>query len=57
MNGYHCLCEHGYDGLNCERNIDECASEPCQNGGACMVSCMAFLLIQPLTDIETGRHA
>ena len=30
-----CLCVSGYDGDNCENNIDNCASNPCQNGGTC----------------------
>ena len=38
VNGFHCLCEHGYDGPTCERNIDECSSGPCHNGGTCTVS-------------------
>ena len=25
----------GYTGVNCETNIDECASQPCVNGGVC----------------------
>lgn len=29
------ICPAGYSGTNCEINIDECASVPCQNGGVC----------------------
>lgn len=25
-----------YTGLNCERSIDECLSNPCLNGGLCV---------------------
>ncbi len=24
-----------YDGKNCERNVDDCAQQPCLNGGTC----------------------
>lgn len=25
----------GYDGANCEIDVDECAEQPCENGGEC----------------------
>lgn len=31
-----CQCLPGYDGQNCEREINECRSHPCQNGGTCI---------------------
>ncbi|XP_078582053.1 cubilin-like isoform X2 [Branchiostoma floridae x Branchiostoma japonicum] len=34
-NGYRCNCDPGFTGTNCDQNIDECASNPCQNGGTC----------------------
>ncbi|XP_043217443.1 protein crumbs-like isoform X1 [Amphibalanus amphitrite] len=30
--GYLCLCVPGYTGADCETDIDDCASSPCQNG-------------------------
>jgi Notch-like protein len=32
---YHCTCQAGFSGGNCEVNIQECDSSPCQNGAAC----------------------
>uniref|UniRef100_A0A8C5HD89 Cubilin n=1 Tax=Gouania willdenowi TaxID=441366 RepID=A0A8C5HD89_GOUWI len=33
--GYVCNCNPGWQGVNCDQNINECASSPCQNGGTC----------------------
>ncbi|XP_077124414.1 cubilin [Ranitomeya variabilis] len=32
---YTCECHLGWNGTNCTGNIDECASNPCQNGAVC----------------------
>ena len=32
-----CRCVTGYDGTDCENDIDECAGDPCMNGGTCNV--------------------
>ncbi|XP_077966187.1 uncharacterized protein LOC120340754 isoform X2 [Styela clava] len=32
---YRCQCVEGWEGTNCEQDIDECSSNPCQNGGSC----------------------
>ena len=37
VNGYFCECRPGYDGIDCERNVNDCASSPCVNG-MCNVS-------------------
>ena len=32
INNYTCTCEPGWEGRNCDINIDECATNPCVNG-------------------------
>ena len=33
---YQCICPTGFTGSHCESNIDDCAVNPCQNGGTCI---------------------
>jgi len=40
---YVCDCAAGYSGHDCEVNIDDCASSPCQHGSTC-------------TDLEIGHE-
>ena len=35
INDYECVCPEGWEGDNCERNIDYCATNPCLNDGNC----------------------
>ncbi|KAJ8679887.1 hypothetical protein QAD02_015674 [Eretmocerus hayati] len=34
--GYRCECRSGWTGRNCEIDVDECASNPCENHGKCV---------------------
>ena len=36
MQSYTCNCQAAYTGSNCEMDIDECASSPCQYNGTCL---------------------
>ncbi|CAJ0965090.1 unnamed protein product [Ranitomeya imitator] len=35
ISNYTCECHSGWNGTNCTENINECASNPCQNGAVC----------------------
>ena len=35
IDSYSCRCEPDHTGTNCETKIDDCAGEPCENGGTC----------------------
>jgi hypothetical protein len=37
-----CLCAAGYSGASCETDIDDCARNPCFNGGTCTDGVDAF---------------
>ena len=36
MNTYKCLCKRGYTGRFCDKESDECLSDPCQNNAPCL---------------------
>jgi len=33
---YVCACHAGWEGSDCATNIDDCALDPCENGGTCV---------------------
>jgi hypothetical protein len=39
---YTCTCQYGYSGFNCDVDLDECGSYPCQNGATCTDSSFAY---------------
>ncbi|KAM4828885.1 cubilin [Thomomys bottae] len=42
VSGYFCKCIPGWTGVNCSENINECASNPCLNGGTCVDGLNSF---------------
>ncbi|XP_046569114.1 LOW QUALITY PROTEIN: uncharacterized protein LOC124277463 [Haliotis rubra] len=36
LNSYTCTCHTGYQGDNCDVNIDDCVENECTNGGTCV---------------------
>ena len=39
---YTCSCIAGYNGTNCDNNIDDCDPNPCLNGGQCIDGVNSF---------------
>uniref|UniRef100_A0A3P9MR60 Milk fat globule-EGF factor 8 protein b n=1 Tax=Oryzias latipes TaxID=8090 RepID=A0A3P9MR60_ORYLA len=35
FNEYVCKCQPGYEGVHCQTNVNDCAGQPCENGGVC----------------------
>uniref|UniRef100_A0A1A7XHL9 Milk fat globule-EGF factor 8 protein n=1 Tax=Iconisemion striatum TaxID=60296 RepID=A0A1A7XHL9_9TELE len=32
---YVCRCQPGFEGVHCQINVNDCANQPCKNGGTC----------------------
>ncbi|XP_071475764.1 cubilin [Marmota flaviventris] len=54
VSSYFCRCDPGWAGVNCTENINECSSNPCQNGGTCIDGINAFSC--ECTSSWTGSH-
>ncbi|KAM4592465.1 lactadherin-like isoform 1-T1 [Odontesthes bonariensis] len=35
FNEYVCRCQPGFEGVHCQINVNDCAKQPCTNGGTC----------------------
>ena len=47
INGYECVCAPGFTGKDCDININECESSPCQNNATCIDAIAAFTCVCP----------
>lgn len=36
VDGFYCLCNPGYAGVSCEKDIDDCISNVCENNSTCI---------------------
>lgn len=50
---YTCSCQSGFTGTNCEIEIDDCKTYPCQNGGQCLVSISLVIKILDQNSLAT----
>ncbi|MBN3286704.1 SNED1 protein, partial [Polyodon spathula] len=44
---YTCSCPSGYTGKRCQIDVNECSSQPCQNGGTCIDGQNSFTCLCP----------
>ncbi|XP_066275068.1 fibropellin-1-like [Branchiostoma lanceolatum] len=51
---YTCSCENGWEGTNCDQDIDECASSPCWLGGTCLDHVDGYSCVCPKD--STGKN-
>lgn len=49
---YTCSCRPGFTGASCETQVNECAGNPCRNGGSCTVSARRSPRTSALVDIS-----
>ena len=61
INEYTCTCNTGYTGVNCVSNIDDCLSDPCQNGATCkdgvnLYTCICTGTENGATCSKSGTH-
>ncbi|XP_075893635.1 protein jagged-2b isoform X2 [Nelusetta ayraudi] len=44
---FSCACDPGFSGVYCHENINDCASDPCGNGGTCIDGLNSYQCICP----------
>uniref|UniRef100_A0A8C6T5Y0 Delta-like protein n=1 Tax=Neogobius melanostomus TaxID=47308 RepID=A0A8C6T5Y0_9GOBI len=44
---FTCICDEGFSGIYCHENINDCVSNPCENGGTCIDGINAFQCVCP----------
>nr|XP_022311299.1 fibropellin-1-like [Crassostrea virginica] len=42
---YNCSCTEGWEGINCEADIDECVNDPCNNSIRCINTVGSYLCL------------
>ncbi|XP_060568832.1 uncharacterized protein LOC132727392 [Ruditapes philippinarum] len=52
--GYTCTCKDGYEGINCENEVNDCPGETCPNGGTCFDGVNTYYCRCPLR--KTGTN-
>ena len=50
-----CICALGWEGTHCDRKIDNCTNNPCENNGACRQLLLNYSC-ECLGDSYYGRH-
>ena len=45
--GYNCFCKPGFQGTECQDEINECSSNPCFNGGVCEEGINSYTCVCP----------
>ena len=51
---FACECTPGYEGVHCEKDTDDCAHDPCDNGGKCVDEVNGYSC--ECTEGFTGKH-
>ncbi|XP_035671871.1 neurogenic locus notch homolog protein 1-like [Branchiostoma floridae] len=54
VGSYTCSCENGWEGTDCDQDIDECASNPCWLGGTCLDHVDGYSCVCPKD--KTGKN-
>ena len=55
-NSFTCSGRRNHSGSTCETNIDECASNPCKNGGTCKDGINSFTSVRRKLEVRADKH-